>query len=117
MGFVDSIKSGFAHYVKFNGRARRSQYWWWTLFVFIVAIIAQVLDNVIGTNGVVSLIIGLGLFLPGLSVAIRRLHDTDKTGWWILIALVPLVGIIVLLIFFLTPSTPGANRFGEQSYS
>ncbi|MBU6147507.1 MAG: DUF805 domain-containing protein [Actinomycetales bacterium] len=117
MGFVDSIKSGFAHYAKFNGRARRSQYWWWTLFAIIVALIAQLLDNVLGTQWVFGLIAFLGLFLPGLAVLVRRLHDTDKTGWWILIAFIPLVGVIVLLIFVLTPGTPEANRYGEPIYT
>jgi len=113
MGFVDAIKSGFAHYVKFDGRANRAMYWWWTLFVVLVAIVGVIIDVQL-SSGVISALIGLALFLPGLSVAIRRLHDTDKTGWFILLALIPLVGTIILLVFFLMPGTQGANRFGEQ---
>ena len=112
MSFGEAIKSGFDHYVKFDGRASRPAYWWWFLFAILVAAGASIIDAVLGSWGVVSGIAGLALLLPGLSVAIRRLHDTDRTGWWILIGLIPIIGFIVLLIFYLQQSDPGENRYG-----
>jgi uncharacterized membrane protein YhaH (DUF805 family) len=112
MTFTEAIRSGFDHYVKFNGRASRPAYWWWFLFAILVAACASIIDAAIGSFGVISGIAGLALLLPGLSVAIRRLHDTDRTGWWILIGLIPIIGFIVLLVFYLQKSDPGDNRFG-----
>jgi uncharacterized membrane protein YhaH (DUF805 family) len=112
MTFSEAVKSGFDHYVKFDGRASRPAYWWWFLFAILVAIAASIIDAAIGSFGVISGIAGLALLLPGLSVAIRRLHDTDHSGWWVLIGLIPIVGFIVLLIFYLRQSDPGENRYG-----
>ncbi|WP_406061500.1 DUF805 domain-containing protein [Micromonospora sp. NBC_00860] len=121
MSFGAAIKSVFSQYVGFSGRARRSEYWWWTLFTILVSIVAAILDSALGltfvdgsTTGFIGLIASLALLLPSLAVAVRRLHDTDRTGWWLLIALVPFVGAIVLLVFFVLDSTPGANRFGPN---
>jgi len=111
MGFQEAVKSGFDHYTKFDGRASRPMYWWWVLFAIIVAVVASTIDAIIGTP-IVSAIVGLGLFLPGLSVAIRRLHDTNRTGWWVLIALIPLIGFIVLLVFYLQEGDEGDNQYG-----
>jgi uncharacterized membrane protein YhaH (DUF805 family) len=112
MTFAEAVRSGFDHYVKFDGRASRPAYWWWFLFAILVAICASIIDAAIGSFGVISGIAGLALLLPGLSVAIRRLHDTDRTGWWILIGLIPLVGFIVLLVFYLREGDAGENRYG-----
>lgn len=112
MGFVEAIKDGFGKYVTFSGRSSRAAYWYWVLFAFIVAIVATIIDIAIGTR-IVSLIAPLALLLPGLAVAIRRLHDVGKSGWWILIGLVPLVGGFVLLFFMLQPSE-GPNAFGDR---
>jgi uncharacterized membrane protein YhaH (DUF805 family) len=112
MSFTDAIKSGFDHYVKFDGRASRPAYWWWFLFAILVAVAASIIDAAIGSFGVISGIAGLALLLPGLSVAIRRLHDTDHSGWWVLIGLIPIIGFIVLLVFYLRQSDPGENRYG-----
>lgn len=111
MTFSEAVRSGFDHYAKFDGRASRPMFWWWVLFVFLVSIAANIIDAIIGIQ-LVSLLVGLGLLLPGLSVSIRRLHDTNHSGWWILISLVPLVGLIVLLIFYLQDSDPGPNQYG-----
>jgi uncharacterized membrane protein YhaH (DUF805 family) len=113
MTFTEAIKDGFDHYVKFDGRASRPAYWWWFLFAVLAAIVANILDRVVLDTTFVSAIVSLGLFLPGLSVAIRRLHDTDHSGWWVLIGLIPIVGWIVLLIFYLRQSDPTENRFGS----
>jgi uncharacterized membrane protein YhaH (DUF805 family) len=111
MSFSEAVKDGFDHYAKFDGRASRSSFWWWILFVIIVSVVANILDSVIGAQ-IFSIIASLGLLLPGLSKAIRRLHDTGRTGWWILIGLIPLIGFIVLLIFYLEKSDPAANEYG-----
>jgi uncharacterized membrane protein YhaH (DUF805 family) len=111
MTFGEAVKSGFDHYVKFDGRASRSMFWWWVLFAILASIAANILDAIIGA-GIFSILVGLGLLLPGLSVSIRRLHDTNRTGWWILIGLIPLIGFIVLLIFYLESGNPGPNEYG-----
>ncbi|MEO3773538.1 DUF805 domain-containing protein [Micromonospora sp. B9E7] len=120
MSFGAAIKSVFNQYVGFSGRARRSEYWWFALFTLLVSIVAAILDSALGltfegsSTGFIGLIASLALLLPGLAVAVRRLHDTDRTGWWLLIGLVPLVGAIVLIVFFVMDSTPGPNRFGPS---
>jgi uncharacterized membrane protein YhaH (DUF805 family) len=111
MSFSEAVKSGFDHYVKFDGRATRPAYWWWVLFGVLVGIAANLIDVAIDAR-FVTYLASLALFLPGLSVAIRRLHDTNRTGWWVLIGLVPIIGFIVLLIFFLQQSDPGDNDYG-----
>jgi uncharacterized membrane protein YhaH (DUF805 family) len=110
--FGEAVRSGFDHYVKFDGRASRPAFWWWFLFGILVGIGASIIDAIIGSFGVVSGLAALALLLPNLSVAIRRLHDTDHTGWWVLIGLIPIIGFIVLLIFYLRQSDPGENRYG-----
>ena len=112
MTFVEAIKDGFGKYVTFSGRSSRSAYWYWVLFAFIVAVVATIIDMAIGSR-IVSLITTLALLLPGIAVGFRRLHDVGRSGWWILIALVPFIGAIVLLVFALQPSE-GPNRFGER---
>jgi uncharacterized membrane protein YhaH (DUF805 family) len=112
MTFTEAIKDGFDHYTKFDGRASRPAYWWWFLFSILVAIGANIIDAILGTWGVVNGLAALALLLPGLSVSIRRLHDTDHSGWWILIGLIPIIGFIVLLIFYLRDSDPGENKYG-----
>jgi uncharacterized membrane protein YhaH (DUF805 family) len=111
MSFSEAIRDGFDHYVNFEGRASRAAFWWWVLFAILVSIAANIIDAIIGAP-IFSLLAALGLFLPGLSVAIRRLHDTNRSGWWYLIGLIPLIGFIVLLIFFLEQGTPGPNDYG-----
>ena len=112
MTFAEAVRSGFDHYVKFDGRASRPAFWWWFLFGVLVGIGASIIDAIIGSFGVVSGLAALALLLPNLSVAIRRLHDTDHTGWWVLIGLIPIIGFIVLLVFYLRQSDLGENRYG-----
>lgn len=109
MGFVDAIKSGFSHYVTFAGRAPRSEFWFWTLFVVIVSIVTTVIVGV----GIAGLVVSLALLLPGISVAIRRLHDLDRTGWWVLIAFTG-IGMILLIVWDCMKGTTGSNRFGPD---
>jgi uncharacterized membrane protein YhaH (DUF805 family) len=115
MGFVEAIRSGFSNYVNFSGRAPRSEYWYWTLFVILVSIAANILDSIIfySIYSPLSTLSALALFLPGLAVSVRRLHDIDRTGWWLLIALTG-IGLIVLLVFDCIRGTIGQNRFGQD---
>ena len=111
MSFSEAVKSGFDHYAKFDGRASRPAFWWWFLFTIMIAIAARILDTIIGSP-VLGIVVSLGLLLPNLSVSIRRLHDTDRSGWWVLIALIPIIGFIVLLVFYLRQSDAGENKYG-----
>jgi len=117
MNFVQAIKSGFSHYVTFSGRACRSEYWFWVLFAIIGALITLALDVAIfGFHGGVSpfnSIFNLATFLPGLAVAARRLHDIDRTAWWLLILLTG-IGAILLVVWYCFKGTSGPNRFGAD---
>jgi uncharacterized membrane protein YhaH (DUF805 family) len=112
MTFSEAIKSGFDHYTKFGGRAGRPPFWWWFLFGILVGIGANIIDVILGTYPIFSGLAGLALLLPGLSVAIRRLHDTNRTGWWVLIELIPIIGIIVLIVFWVQEGDAGENKYG-----
>ncbi|MBV8840515.1 MAG: DUF805 domain-containing protein [Alphaproteobacteria bacterium] len=114
MSFGEAIASGFSNYVGFSGRAPRSEFWYWVLFVVILTIVAGIIDNAIIGMPIVGTIVSLGLLLPGIAVSVRRLHDIDRTGWWILISLVPLVGAILLLIWYCSKGTPGPNTYGSD---
>lgn len=113
MGFGQAISSGFSNYVNFSGRSCRSEYWYWILFIIVADIVAGIIDYAIGIQ-VVTGLFGLATILPNLAVAIRRLHDLDRTGWWIFIGLIPLVGWIILIIWYCTRGTAGPNRFGPD---
>jgi uncharacterized membrane protein YhaH (DUF805 family) len=103
-------------YAVFSGRARRKEYWYFFLFNFIISIILSVIDGATGSTGMglLSGVYALAVLIPGLAVSVRRLHDTDRTGWWLLIALIPFIGAIVLLIFMVQDSTPGQNQYGDN---
>lgn len=104
----------FKNYATFSGRARRKAYWMFVLFWFIAAIIVGILDNVLGTNGILGGLYVLGTLLPYLALSIRRLHDIGKSGWWFFIQLVPLIGGIWLLVLYVTDSQPGENAYGPN---
>ena len=107
-------------YADFSGRARRKEYWMFFLFNMIFAFLAAIIDNVVGTAspelgyGVFYGIYALAMFIPGLAVGVRRLHDVGKSGWMLLIALIPLVGAIWLLVLMVTDSNPGENQYGQN---
>ncbi|NQT34353.1 DUF805 domain-containing protein [bacterium] len=101
-------------YAVFGGRARRTEYWMFVLFNIIIAIAIGVIEGIVGSPAIVSGLYSLGVLIPSLAVAVRRLHDTDRSGWWILIALVPVVGFIVLLVFMVQDGTPGENQHGQN---
>jgi uncharacterized membrane protein YhaH (DUF805 family) len=108
MSFTDAVSSAFRHYADFSGRASRSEYWWFYLFYLLVLSAATLLDSTRTLAGLVA----LALLLPTLGLAVRRLHDTGHSGWWLLVGFVPLAGAIVLLIFFVQASHPGPNQYG-----
>lgn len=114
MSFPDAVRSALTQYATFSGRARRSEYWFFYLAVTIAMIVASVLDQALGLNYVLYGVVALALLLPNLATAARRLHDTNRSGWWLLIGLVPLVGAIVLLVFLVQDSTPGVNQYGPS---
>jgi uncharacterized membrane protein YhaH (DUF805 family) len=106
--YLEALKK----YAVFGGRSRRMEYWYFVLFNIIVSIVLGAIDALLGTLGLLSGLYGLAILIPSLAVTVRRLHDIDRSGWWILIALVPLIGTIVLLVFALLEGTPGTNRYG-----
>lgn len=127
---IEAIKTCFSKYVNFKGRARRSEFWWWYLFVMVVQIIAQAIDRLLGfgstdietgtgtisvasSGGPISAIAMLALVLPTIAVGVRRLHDTDKSGWFYLLYLIPCVGFILMIIFNVKDSGPD-NQYGPN---
>jgi uncharacterized membrane protein YhaH (DUF805 family) len=120
VGFGEAIKQAFSHGFVYRGRASRSAYWWWALCEVIAVLVSELLivipvaahsDAAAAVLFIILGIAGIYLALVGLAVTIRRLHDIDRSGWWVLIGLVPFVGGIVLLVFSLLEGTPGPNRF------
>lgn len=116
MDFVTAVKTCFGKFATFEGRACRSEFWFYTLFIFIASVVLQLIDAATGI-GVLSPIFALATLIPSIAVAARRLHDTDRSGWWYLLVFVPLVGAIVLIIWFCSRGTTGANRFGGDPLS
>ena len=113
MGMADAVRSVLAKYATFSGRARRSEYWWFYLAYVIAYIVAAIIDGLLGITAL-TLIVSLGLLIPTLAVGVRRLHDIGKSGWWLLIGLIPLVGAIVLLVFACQDSRRGTNQWGPS---
>ena len=110
MDFMTAVKTVLIeNYVNFQGRAQRSEFWWFALFTFVVAVLLGVVSDVLA--GLFS----LAVLLPSIGVAVRRLHDVDRTGWWYLLVLIPLIGPLILIFaFFIHRGTAGANRFGSD---
>ena len=108
------------NYVGFSGRARRTEFWMFVLFNIIASVIASIVDRLFGwgdgslNTGPIALLYSLAVLLPSLAVGVRRLHDSNRSGWWILIGLVPFVGWIVLIVFYAQAGTVGANQFGPD---
>ncbi|NND60845.1 MAG: DUF805 domain-containing protein [Gammaproteobacteria bacterium] len=117
--YLKALKS----YATFSGRSQRSEYWFFMLFNLLIIIALAVVDNVIGTfsaetgMGLLSTIYNLAVLIPSIAVGVRRLHDTGRSGWWILIGIIPIVnfiGFFVLLVFFVMDSQPGTNEYGPN---
>lgn len=113
--FVQALKK----YAVFSGRSRRKEYWYFVLFVVLIQVVLTIIDASLGTLhrswgvGLLTGIFNLAILIPGLAVSVRRLHDTDRSGWWILLGLIPIIGPIILIVFYVQDSTP-ANRYGPN---
>ena len=114
MNFGQAIASGFKKYVDFTGRAARSEFWYWTLFGVLAQIVGAIIDSALGSPvSPVQSLVGVVLLLPGLAVSARRLHDLDRTAWWLLLIFTG-IGIILLIIWDCMRGTRGPNRFGPD---
>jgi uncharacterized membrane protein YhaH (DUF805 family) len=107
MTFGESISSCFKHYADFDGRARRSEYWWFFLFSILVQMGGSVVSQIIGG------LLALALLLPSLAVGARRLHDIGRSGWFLLIWFIPLIGMLIMIYWNVQPSAEGKNEYGE----
>ncbi|MGO3322422.1 MULTISPECIES: DUF805 domain-containing protein [Psychrobacter] len=116
-GIMDWFKKGLRNYANFSGRARRKEYWYFVLVQMGLVIIAMILDAIIFNSeiGLFYIVVALGLFLPGLAVTIRRLHDTSRSGWWFLISILPLIGSIILLVFLASDTKLEINQWGPPA--
>ena len=112
MPFMDAMKTCYQHkYVSFEGRASRSEFWWLYLGYFLLVFVAGIIDGVLGMS-IISTVVILGSFLPILGAFVRRLHDTGRSGWMLLIAFIPLVGAILLLVWTISDGQPMDNQYG-----
>jgi uncharacterized membrane protein YhaH (DUF805 family) len=118
MNLMQAVESVLMkRYADFAGRSIRSEYWYWVLFSLIASIILSIIDSIVfdrSSNGPFEIIFSLATLVPSIAVGIRRLHDIDKSGWWVLISLT-IVGIIPLIYWYCQPGTPGKNNFGAPA--
>jgi uncharacterized membrane protein YhaH (DUF805 family) len=116
MEFTEAVRSVIVErYADFQGRSARSEFWWFVLFYFLLGLAVGTVGAISETlGGILNIVVWLALLVPSLAVSIRRLHDTDRSGWWILLYLLPVIGTIVLIVFFVQRGTDGENRFGPD---
>jgi uncharacterized membrane protein YhaH (DUF805 family) len=124
MNPIQAVSSGFRRYVDFKGRSSRSEFWWWILFATIVSVAADILDNALGIQGsfygervvlgLLNTLVGLVIFLPYLAVSVRRLHDRGRSGFWLFIVLVPIIGVILLIVWYAMRGNEGTNNYGPH---
>ena len=114
MSFGDAIKSCFAQYVGFADRATRAEYWYFVLFTIIVSFVLGLFGK---AGSVLSLIFSLATFLPSLAVSVRRLHDGGRSGWWLLLIFIPILGWLVLLFFYVQSSQEEDNEYGPYPFA
>ena len=124
MNMVEAVKHVMSNYANFSGRARRSEFWWWVLALILLQIVTSIIDGaliapMLGAEAFspeagqpLSLLVALALLIPCIAVSVRRLHDLDRSGWWYLLGLVPIIGPLVLLFWYVQPGTAGDNQFG-----
>lgn len=119
LSFGEAVNKALAqNYCNFSGRASRSEYWWYALFTMVLGIVIGFVLGIFGAGSTAVLLIqglvSLALLLPGLGLCVRRLHDISKSGWWIFISLVPLLGAILLIVWFCKPSDAVMNQYGPE---
>lgn len=114
MTFKDAIQSGVRRWMDFEGRSSRSEYWYWMLFVWLLCMALTLVGASMDSGSLLDGLIMLFFFFAHLSVAVRRLHDLGKSGWWVLLCLIPFVGAVVLLIWYVTKGTDGPNQYGPD---
>lgn len=112
MDIQQSVKTVLKNYANFEGRSGRPEYWWWALAYFIAYIAVAFIGGVVGMANLLVGVLGLALIIPNIAVGMRRFHDIGKSGWWLLIGLIPFLGWIALIYFFVQPSL-GPNQYGE----
>jgi uncharacterized membrane protein YhaH (DUF805 family) len=112
--YLDALRA----YATFTGRATRKQFWMFVLVNVIISVVLNILASMLGSwVGVISFLYSLAVLVPSIAISVRRLHDTDRSGWWLLIALVPFVGAIVLLVFYIMKGTEGPNQYDDGAMS
>lgn len=119
MDFMTAVRTCLSKYADFTGRARRSEYWFFILAIFLASVVASILDAILGTNfdsgsGLIGTILSLAVLVPQLAAGARRLHDTGRSGWWQLLILIPIIGWIILIVWMATDSKPGENQYGAN---
>jgi uncharacterized membrane protein YhaH (DUF805 family) len=102
------------NYAGFSGRARRTEYWMFVLINFLISIAISVVERILGIGAVLGILYSLAVLIPGLAVGFRRLHDTNRSGWWVLLALIPIIGWIALIVFAAQEGTRGQNAYGPD---
>lgn len=113
MEAIEWYKVVLRKYAVFDGRARRKEFWFFTLINFLAYIVLEVVDNILGLY-ILAAAYSLAIFIPNIAVSVRRLHDTGRSGWWLLIGLIPIIGAIVLIIFWIQDSQVGNNQYGAN---
>lgn len=108
--YLDVLKK----YAVFSGRARRQEFWMFALFNFIISFGLSIVEGIVGAAGILSTLYSLAVLVPSLAVGARRLHDTGRSGWWLLIGFVPLIGLVALIYFAVQDSQPGENQYGPN---
>ena len=114
MNYLNYYTDVLKKYAVFSGRANRAEYWYFVLINFLIGLVISFVEGLINTGDILGMIYSLAVLLPSLGVAIRRLHDVGKSGWWLLIALIPIAGIIWLIVLLATDSTAGDNKYGPN---
>jgi uncharacterized membrane protein YhaH (DUF805 family) len=111
VGLVEAYKLFWKNYANFSGRSTRAEYWFATLANLLIYVVLAILTLALKTP-ILYIIFALAVIIPGLAIAFRRLHDTDRSAGWLFIGFIPFIGVIWLLVLYCQPSTPGSNRFG-----
>lgn len=115
MGLKEAVSTVFRKYAVFNGRAMRSEFWYWTLFTWVVSVVVSLVEPPTQSGfQFITLLFALGTLVPSIAVSVRRLHDLNRSGWWLLVFFIPLLGIVLLVVWFIGRGTVGGNRYGPD---